>query len=268
MILLRGGGAFNLRNDLEDVNQWCINYMSEPVSLIERDNSPTALPLYLQVSELLIREIAAGRLSDGERLAPERKLAAQYGITVRTLRKSLAQLAKAGLLESVQGSGNYVRSNARAQSIYSMFRLELVEGGGLPTAQFLDITACDKPADLPVFGTAATATRFRRLRFLNKTPIAVEEIWLDGDSGTVMVDQVSDSLYHYYQTKLGFWITCAQDMVRIGAVPPWAPVQFALRPGEVTGYIERLSWAQGRAPVEFSRTWFDTTKAHYVQRLT
>ena len=236
--------------------------------MIDRNNSPTALPLYLQVSELLIREIAAGRLSNGERLPPERKLAAQYGITVRTLRKSLAELSNRGLLESVQGSGNYVRSNHNAQSIYSMFRLELIGGGGLPTAQFLDITLCDKPGDLPVFGTALTATRIRRLRFLNKTPIAVEEIWLDGDSGTVEADQVSDSLYRYYQTKLGFWITRAQDVVRIAPVPAWAPEGFGLLPGEVTGYIERLSWAQGPASVEFSRTWFDTNHAQYVQRLT
>lgn len=261
------GSSFPLRTSLDGVNQWCINfYLSAP--LIDRDNSPTALPLYLQVSELLIREIAAGRLRDGERLAPERKLAAQYGITVRTLRKSLAEMTKRGLLESVQGSGNYVRSNHQAQSIYSMFRLELIGGGGLPTAQFLDITPCDKSKELPEFGTAETATRIRRLRFLNKTPIAVEEIWLDGDSGTLVADQVSESLYHYYQTKLGFWITRAQDMVRIGAVPNWSPDGFGPRPGEVTGYIERLSWAQGPAPVEFSRTWFDTHHAHYVQRLT
>ncbi|MEC9403613.1 MAG: GntR family transcriptional regulator, partial [Pseudomonadota bacterium] len=34
----------------------------------------TALPLYVQISELLIRDIAAGRLIDGERLPPERDM--------------------------------------------------------------------------------------------------------------------------------------------------------------------------------------------------
>ncbi|MEP5730474.1 MAG: GntR family transcriptional regulator [Sulfitobacter sp.] len=236
--------------------------------MIDHDNSPTALPIYLQISELLIREIAAGRLPDGQRLPPERKLAEQYGITVRTLRKSLKELTKLGLLESVQGSGNYVRSNKAAQSIYSMFRLELIGGGGLPTAQFLDIMVCSKPDDLPDFGTSDTASRIRRLRFLNKTAIAVEEIWLDADSGTVLLDQVSDSLYRYYQTKLGFWITHAQDAVSIAQVPDWAPEGFGPSPSEITGYIERLSWAQGPAPVEFSRTWFDTSRAHYMQRIT
>ena len=233
-----------------------------------RDTSPTALPIYLQVSELLIREIAVGRLVDGQRLPPERDMAKQHGITVRTLRKSLAELTKRGLLESRQGSGNYIRSNTQAQSIYSMFRLELIAGGGLPTAQFLDIRSMDKPDDLVPFGTASDATRIRRLRFLNQTPIAVEEIWLDGACGTVVEDQVSDSLYRYYQTKLGFWITRATDTVSIGKTPDWAPAGFGVGAGEVTGFIERLSWAQGPDAVEYSRTWFDTTCAHYVQRLT
>lgn len=238
------------------------------LTVIDRDNSPTALPIYLQVSELLIREIAVGRLVDGQRLPPERQLAEQHGITVRTLRKSLAELSKRGLLDCVQGSGNYIRSNHEAQSIYSMFRLELISGGGLPTAQFLDISTQEKPDDLPNFGMVKHGTRIRRLRFLNKIAIAVEEIWLDGDSGTVVADQVSDSLYRYYQSKLGFWITRATDAVSIGHVPDWAPKGFDPAPGDISGFIERLSWAQSPRPVEFSRTWFDTSRAHYVQRLT
>jgi GntR family transcriptional regulator len=240
--------------------------------VIDRDDSPTALPIYLQVSELLIREIAAGRLQDGERLAPERKLAKKYAITVRTLRKSLDELTKLGLLERVQGSGNYIRSTAQlsggVQGIYSMFRLELIEGGGLPTAQFLDIALCEKDESLPEFGTSHHASRIRRLRFLNQIPIAVEEIWLDRDCGKVDPDHVSDSLYRYYQNKLGFWIAQAQDTVSIGHVPDWAPAEFGPRAGEITGYIERRSWAQNPKAVEFSRTWFDTKYAHYLQRLT
>jgi GntR family transcriptional regulator len=51
-------------------------------------------------------------------------------------------------------------------------------------------------------------------------------------------------------------------------VPDWAPEAFGKSPGAITGYVERLSWAQDDAPVEFSRTWYDTDKALYVQRLS
>lgn len=230
-------------------------------------NAPAALPLHQQISELLIREIAAGRLVEGERLPPERDYAARLGTSVRTLRKALADLSEKGMLERVQGSGNYVRRNARAESVYSMFRLELPEGGGLPRAEALDIARMDKPDDLPDFGAAADATRIRRLRRLNQTAIAVEEIWLDGAAGTIDPARLGDSLYLYYKSHLGFWITRAEDRVTMDAVPSWAPEAFEIRPGAPTGYIERLSWAQGPVPVEFSRTWFDTTRAHYVQRL-
>ncbi|SFQ99657.1 GntR family transcriptional regulator [Poseidonocella sedimentorum] len=234
---------------------------------IAASENPTGLPVYLQISEMLIREIAVGRLADGARLPPEREMARELGASVGTLRKALAELEAKGMLERRQGSGNYVRANDAAQSLYSMFRLELIGGGGLPTARFLDVAEMAKPADLPGFGTSGRATRMRRLRLLNDTPIAVEEIWLDGAAGEVRPADLSESLYHYYQTRLGFWIARAEDRVAIGAVPGWAPGEFAPRPGAITGYIERLSWAQSPEPVEFSRTWFDTDKAIYLQRL-
>ena len=239
-----------------------------PRRMLERDNSPSALPIYQQVSEFLIREIAAGRLLDGQRLAPERALAAQHGITVRTLRKALLELERRGMLDRVQGSGNYVRTTKDVQGIYSLFRLELHEGGGLPTARLLDVAEKEKPAELPSFGTSDSATRIRRLRFLNQIPIAVEEIWLDRDCGTVHREEVSDSLYRYYKQRLGFWITRVSDKVRLAPVPDWRPEAFGLPPSSPAGFVERLSWAQADHPVEYSRTWFDPTRANYVQRIT
>ena len=41
---------------------------------------PGSLPIYVQITELLVRDIAAGRLIDGEKLPPERDMAASMGI--------------------------------------------------------------------------------------------------------------------------------------------------------------------------------------------
>ena len=129
---------------------------------------------------MLIREIAAGRLVDGEKLPPERDMAEDLGIAVGTLRKALAELQRKGLLKRVQGSGNYVSARADVDSVYAMFRLELIEGGGLPTARVLSVARMAKPADLPSFGSSGEAHRIRRLRLLGGKPAALEEIWLDG----------------------------------------------------------------------------------------
>lgn len=229
--------------------------------------APHALPVYVQLAELLIRDIAAGRLIDGERLPPERVMAGDLNVSVGTLRKALNLLEHKALLRRVQGSGNYIQTSGAHDSVYAMFRLELPQGGGLPRAQVLSISPMDKPRDLPEFGTSRAATRIRRLRRLNDTIIAVEEIWLDRDSGQVDSAALSESLYHYYQSVLGFWIARAEDRVGLGRVPDWAPEAFPCPSGSTVGYIQRLSWSDRAAPVEYSRTWFDSDRAVYVQRL-
>lgn len=153
-----------------------------------------SLPMYMQIAEMLVREVAAGRLIDGEKLAPERDMAADLGIAVGTLRKALAELQERGLLERVQGSGNYIRAVSDPQSVYAFFRLELIEGGGLPTAEVLDVARLAKPADLPAFGTSAEGHRIRRLRRIAGKPAAIEEIWLDGSYvDTIAIENMSES---------------------------------------------------------------------------
>lgn len=227
-----------------------------------------ALPLYLQISEMLIREINAGRLADGQRLPPERDYAAQLGISVGTLRKALGDLAEKGLVERIQGSGNYIRARADVQSVYAFFRVELLEGGGLPTAELLDVDRVAKPDDLPAFGRSDGALRIRRLRRLNGQPAILEEIWLDvAYAPALSRKDLSESLYLTYREKLGLWITGAEDRMSVAPVPDWAPASYGLAPGTLTLLATRVSVSREGERVEVSRGYIDTTVATYVARL-
>lgn len=233
------------------------------------DETPehTSMPIYAQVAERLSRDIASGRLLDGERLAPERALAQQMDVSVGTLRKSLAILEEKSMLRRVQGSGNYVDAAGVRDSIYAMFRLELTDGRGLPRAQVLSVDPADAPPQL-ARGRPASASRIRRLRFLNKIAIAVEEIFLHGRVGALSRSDVSESMYQTYQAHFELWIARAEDRVGVSTAPEWTPPELGLGPNATVGYVERLSWADGPEPVEFSRTWFNPDRAVYVQRLT
>ncbi|THD83456.1 GntR family transcriptional regulator [Aliigemmobacter aestuarii] len=230
--------------------------------------APGSLPLYLQISELLIRDIASGRLIDGERLPPEREMAAQLGIAVGTLRQALADLADKGLLHRVQGSGNYIRAKADPSSVYAMFRLELAKGGGLPTARVLSVDRLPKDPRLPDFGTSPDGHRIRRLRFLSGTVAAVEEIWLDGSYiDRITPDDLSESLYLFYRERLNLWIARAEDRVGQGPLPDWAPPEFPHPPGTPLPLITRVSWARDGERAEASFTWYDPATTRYVARL-
>lgn len=227
-----------------------------------------ALPLYLQISEMLIREINAGRLADGERLPPERDYAAKLGISVGTLRKALADLTEKGLLDRVQGSGNYIRARADVQAVYAFFRVELLEGGGLPTAEVLDVARVPKPDDLPAFGTDREAWRIRRLRRLNRVPAILEEVFLDASYAARMTRaDLSESLYLFYRDKLGLMIGRVEDRMTVAPVPDWAPASYGLAARTPTLLATRISFSREGARAEVSRGWIDTTVATYVARL-
>jgi len=229
---------------------------------------PGALPLYLQISELLIRDIAAGRLSDGERLPPERDMAADLGIAVGTLRQALRDLTHKGLLRRVQGSGNYIRAVADPASVYALFRLERLAGGGLPTARVLSVARMVKDATLPAFGTSAEGHRIRRLRALSGQIAAVEEIWLDGGlADRIVPEDLSDSLYRFYRTRLNLWITRAEDRIGQAPLPDWSPADFPHAPGTPLPLITRISHDREGRAVEASLTWFDPVTTRYVARL-
>lgn len=226
----------------------------------------SALPKYQQLVELLLREIAAGRLRVGDRLPPERTMADDLGVAVGTLRKALASLTEKGVIARLHGSGNYIKDSGQSSGIYSFFRLERMDGGGLPRARVLTAERLEKPHGLPTFGAHDEAFRIRRLRLLDDVTVAAEEIWLDASYAEHLVpDDLSESLYLYYREHLGLWIVSVEDRIGVGAVPDWAaPIGVAAN--AACGLVERVSFAQDGTRAEVSRTWFNPDRARYVSR--
>lgn len=228
-----------------------------------------ALPLYIQISELLAREIAAGIWPDGARLPTEVELARSLGVAVGTLRKALADLEGRGLLERIQGSGTYVRARAKTGAIYEFFHLELKDGAGLPTARILSLDRLPHPDFAPRFGDGSSteAWRIRRLRYLGDAPAAVEEIWFDvRHAPSLDAADIPESLHLFYREALGFWIARVEDRVSVSPCPDFAPHGLPFRAGDPLGRVERISWGNADTIEEYSRNWFDPATVAYVAR--
>lgn len=228
-----------------------------------------ALPLYIQISELLAREIAAGIWPDGARLPTEVELARGLGVAVGTLRKALADLEGRGLLERIQGSGTYVRARARTGAIYEFFHLELKDGAGLPTAEIVSLDRLPHPGFAPRFGDGRSteAWRIRRLRHLGDVPAAVEEIWFDARHAPALdAADIPESLHLFYREALGFWIARVEDRVSVAPCPGFVPAGTPFRPGAPLGHVERVSWGNADTIEEYSRNWFDPASVAYVAR--
>ncbi len=69
-------------------------------------------PVYLSIAQAIAQDIASGVLTPGDRLPPQRKLAARLDVDFTTVARGYVEAGKRGLIESTVGRGSFVRSNA------------------------------------------------------------------------------------------------------------------------------------------------------------
>lgn len=227
------------------------------------------LPLYIQIGELLHREIAAGHWLPGERLPVEATLAESLGVAIGTLRKSLAKLEEDGLLERRQGSGTYVKRASGGRAIYQFFHLELLGGGGVPTADSLSLEINNDALALAQLQMQSDHQLWciRRSRYLNRQLVAVEQIWFrHSHAPTLKASDLHESLYLHYRENFSFWISRVEDEIDCQMAPDWVAERLGLTTQTMIPRVQRRSWSNEGKIEEFSLTWYDPTKCRYFAR--
>ena len=76
--------------------------------------------LYEQIVEQIEQQVLAGVLNTGDRLPPERKLAAQFGVSRTAVREAVKALRQRGLIEVFPGRGTFITDETTAALQQSM----------------------------------------------------------------------------------------------------------------------------------------------------
>ncbi len=74
--------------------------------------APSAGPRYIQIATLVEHAMANGRLSPGDRLPPQRELAALFGVDLTTVTRALAEARRRGLVEPRGSLGTFIAAPA------------------------------------------------------------------------------------------------------------------------------------------------------------
>lgn len=145
-------------------------------------------PLYQQVFLVLREAIGEGKYALDTALPSEAELCRQYRVSRITLRRALAHLQQAGLIERRQGSGTFVRRTTPLQIGFEM--------GGV-IRDFTEFTFGTRPKTLE-FEYRAPPVRIRalfdaelgermqrivRLRSRGRVPLAQIETWVPASVG-------------------------------------------------------------------------------------
>lgn len=181
------------------------------------------LPKYLRIHGELRDLIGSGRWPPGSLLPSQAELAAQFGVSIMTLRQALQLLADDGLVQARHGSGTYVA----ARYDYDLGHLrsfadDLASQGAQITTRVLAAGIVTPPAAVAArLAAAAGVLRLRRLRLSDGRPVIVQTSYLPaGLAGAIERDDLTRRGLYVILAAHGLVVSRASETITPVALGP------------------------------------------------
>lgn len=238
------------------------------------DESPHYRPLYRQVYDFLVRQIAEGAWRPAEALPSEQALADKLRVSQGTVRKALDALAVEKLIERRQGKGTYVAEHTQERALFRFFRLA-EPGGERTTPTSADEAVKRRPARAPEIQKlhlerGEQVVEISRTRLVGGRPVVLERIVLplrhfpDIDRRRPL----PNTLYAMFQQEYGVNIVSAEEELRADAARREDARRLPLAVGAPLLQIERVAIALDGSRVEWRVSRCDTTHLVYAVTLS
>lgn len=227
------------------------------------------LPAYVRLRDSLASRIASGEWGPEDALPSENRLAAEYDLSVGTVRKAVEQLVGEGLLERRRGSGTFLRKPAFDATLFRFFQLrgEPGERATIPESRLLVREVVAAPAELATLLSDDRLIRIERVRSLAATPLLDEEIFLPESRfpgfAELSENRIGPLLYPFYFEAYGIFIASATDELTFAGADERAAHRLDLAPGDPLAVIERTARDIERRPVEWRRARGDARQFRY-----
>ncbi len=239
------------------------------------DESPHYRPLYKQVRDAIVRQIADGAWKPGEALPSEQALAARLGVSQGTVRKALDALAVEKVIERRQGKGTYVAEHTPERSLFRFFRLNRADGTRATPETRADETVrrrAAKAADAKKLGLepGTPVVEIVRVRLIDGRPAIHERIVVPLALFPELDRRgpLPNALYSMYQRDYGQNIATAEEELRAEAAGKDDARRLGVAIGAPLLHIERIGIGVDGTRVEWRISRCDTRDLVYAVTLS
>lgn len=158
------------------------------------------LPIYIQLKNLIERQIDEGIFQPNQTIPSERKLSEKYEISRMTTRQAINELVKEGKLYRERGRGTFVSSPRFLQENMMSFTETLKAQGYTPTTKVLEFSIVRNLKNISrILETKEEQIyyKIKRLRFADSIPAALETVYIPTEycAGLDNYDLAAFSLY-------------------------------------------------------------------------
>jgi GntR family transcriptional regulator len=150
------------------------------------------IPFYFHIESLLRQKILTGQLQAGERLPPEKDLAAQFAVSQITVRTALANLEAENLITRMRGKGTFVTKNVPlskqvivtgdVQSFVDDSRKYQVKALGIDKKKVSETRIPREVEEFFGFSGKDRLSVVRRVRMLDRTPVQFLENFISPET--------------------------------------------------------------------------------------
>lgn len=162
-------------------------------------------PMYRQIADALREKISAGELKPGDALPTESILQEAFNVSRVTVRQALKLLTEEQIVESIQGSGTYVKEERVNYDIYQLTGFyEKLADRNLDThseVSIFEVLKADaKLAEKLNLSHDDKVWHVKRVRFIKQKPVNLEETWMPLAMFPDLTWEVMEnSKYHYVE---------------------------------------------------------------------
>lgn len=165
----------------------------------------TSKPKYRHIADALHQQIQRGELKAGDALPTESVLQETYAVSRVTVRQALKLLTEQNIIESIQGSGSYVKEERVNYDIYQLTSFyEKLADRNVETHSdvqiFEVVRAGESLAQTLLLATGDKVWHVKRVRFIKQKPVTLEETWMPLALFPDLTWEVMEnSKYHYIE---------------------------------------------------------------------
>ncbi len=234
----------------------------------------SSLPRYYQLRETIRERILNGQWPEGMEIPSERELSEQYGMSRMTVRQSLTELVREGLLYREQGKRTRVSRPKITQQLMRLtgFTEDIKSREQRPGARVLSAEmwpADETTAERLRIKEGQPVFRLRRLRLADAEPLAIETALISfiGCEKLLEEDLEHNSLYKVLEHNFGLPPQEAEQEVEAGLAREEEASVLGIEPGSPVLLTRRVTYDERNQPLEYAKSVYRGDKYKFYARL-
>lgn len=223
----------------------------------------SAIPLHIQLKEMIHQQVLGGQLAVGEQLPSEREYCEQFGISRTTVRRAMADLLNEGFICTMVGKGTFVASPPIKEEIQplSSFTEDMLRRGRSPSSLILKAeiqNADDEQAARLKIPRGAEVVVLHRLRLTDDFPVAIQRSWLPHHlcPNLLQYDFSTCSLFSILREKYGLKLSYADTGINAALASPEDCRLLKISPPLALLVSEQTTYLENRTIIEYTHSFF------------